>query len=538
MCIRDRHANQPFASINNRYVIVYNGEIYNFIELKESLILKGFKFRTNSDTEVLLTAYEYYGSKVVNYLDGMFAFCILDIKKNKMFCARDHLGIKPFYFYHNKAKQEFYFASELKGLFSFIDVPKNISKDSIAEFLFNGWLYEPDTGFQDIYKLPPGGKIEINIKSMELKQSIYFDVSTEDSYSNSDIDKIISDSILRQCRSDVPLGIFFSGGVDSSVIASKVDGAICLSAKYRDDDIFNSGIGNDYHYSKEIAKILDLSIKKVELEERSDNISLIKDVVINNEELNSDFTYKISEDMSIMARKSGYKVMLSGMGADELFGGYSRYKAVRYKKIYFVLAKMSKVFKKYLKKIKSIEKKVDRFYTFVNENDYCYSYSSLIGSFSRKEINELLLNNDSIDKYHNKINKYLDNVKNETPYKKALYLDLYGFLSHNFMVADKSSMQASIELRVPLANKEILVKNFYRSDSSLFDFNSMKKDLKLILKGKIPSKILNRRKTGFSPPLDGLINRLGEGEIRKILSSQNLGSVSYTHLTLPTNREV
>ena len=138
------------------------------------------------------------------------------------------------------------------------------------------------------------------------------------------------------------------------------------------------------------------------------------------------------------------------------------------------------------------------------------------------------MNNDSIDKYHKKINKYLDNVKNETPYKKALYLDLYGFLSHNFMVADKSSMQASIELRVPLANKEILVKNFYRSDSSLFDFSSMKKDLKLILKGKIPSKILNRRKTGFNPPLDGLINRLGEGAIRRILSSQKLGH--YIHV--------
>ena len=144
----DKHANQPFKSVGAEQVIVFNGEIYNFIELKEGLLSKGFTFRTNSDTEVLLAAYEFYGSRVVEYLDGMFAFCILDLKKNKMFCVRDHLGIKPFYFYHNKAKQEFYFCSELKGLFSFDDVPKKISKDSIAEYLFNGWLYEPETGFQ------------------------------------------------------------------------------------------------------------------------------------------------------------------------------------------------------------------------------------------------------------------------------------------------------------------------------------------------------------------------------------------------------
>jgi asparagine synthase (glutamine-hydrolysing) len=518
-----QHANQPFRSIDNRYVITYNGEIYNFIELKESLILKGFTFRTNSDTEVLLSAYECYGNKVVNYLDGMFAFCILDLKEGKVFCARDHLGIKPFYFYHNKNNKEFYFSSELKGLFSFDKVPKKISKDAIAEFLFNGWLYEPDTGFEEVYKIPPGGKIEIDLKSMDVQQNIYFDVSKETNISTFDIDKIISDSIHKQCRSDVPLGIFFSGGVDSSVIASKVSDAPCLSASYNNDDINDSGMGDDYYYSKVIAKILNLSLKKVKLEEESNGLDGIRDTVIHNEELLSDFTYRISEEISISARKLGYKVMLGGMGADEMFGGYDRYKAVRYKKLYRLIAFLMMPFKRLLKKVKGIDKKIDRFFTFVKERDFCYSYSSLVGSFSLNEIENLLVDTSGIERYHKKINKYLNRVSDETDYKKAFYLDLYGFLPHNFMVADKSSMQASIELRVPLANKDILVKNFYRKDSDIFNFNSTKKDLKLMLNNLIPSKIINRRKTGFNPPMDGLINRIGEDKIKKILSSKSLG---------------
>jgi asparagine synthase (glutamine-hydrolysing) len=520
----DSQANQPFTSNDGRYVITYNGEIYNYIELRENLISQGFLFRTNSDTEVLLSAYECYGSKVFDYLDGMFAFCILDLKDNKMYCARDHLGIKPLYFYHNDKNKEFYFSSELKTLFLFDNVPKKISRDSVTEFLFNGWLYEPDTGYSQIYKIPPGGCISIDIESMHVNHDIYFDVSkAEKDPSLGDINELVSTSVAEQCISDVPLGIFFSGGVDSTVIASKIKYAQCLSAKYKDEDIINSGIGNDFLYSQQISEILGLSLKKVELRGQVSSVDSIKNVVIHNEELLSDFTYIISEEISRLARKNGYKVMLSGMGADEMFGGYDRYKAVAYKKLYQLIAFLMMPFKKHIKKIKTFDKKLDRFYAFVKEKDFCYSYSSLIGSFSREEIEELLIDTSGIEKYHKKINKYLNNVSDKTSYKKAFYLDLYGFLSHNFMVADKSSMQASIEMRVPLANKDILVKNFHRKDSDMFDFHSMKKDLKLMLKNLIPAKIINRRKTGFNPPMDGVINRIGEDKIRQILSSESLG---------------
>ena len=526
----DNRANQPFISDNGRYSLTYNGEIYNFIELREELVLEGFEFRTNSDTEVLMKAYEYYGSKLVDYLDGMFAFCIVDTLEGVAFLARDHLGIKPIYYHHNQDSHEFYFSSELKSLFVFENVPKKICKKSIAEFLFNGWLYEPDTGYSQVYKIPPGGCITIDIKSMRVNHDIYFDVSKTEKDLDldldldlNDIDDLVSDSIFKQCRSDVPLGIFFSGGVDSTVIASKVDHAQCLSAKYKEEDIINSGIGNDFLYSQQISTILDLSLTKVELEEEVGSADSIRDVVVHNEELLSDFTYKISEEISSLARKNGYKVMLSGMGADEMFGGYDRYKAVAYKKLYQLIAFLMMPFKKHIKKIKTFDKKLDRFYAFVKEKDFCYSYSSLIGSFSREEIEELLIDTSGIEKYHKKINKYLNNVSDKTSYKKAFYLDLYGFLSHNFMVADKSSMQASIEMRVPLANKDILVKNFHRKDSDMFDFHSMKKDLKLMLKNLIPAKIINRRKTGFNPPMDGVINRIGEDKIRQILSSESLG---------------
>jgi asparagine synthase (glutamine-hydrolysing) len=519
----DSRANQPFVSDNGRYSLTYNGEIYNFIKLRKKLVLEGFEFRTNSDTEVLMKAYECYGSKLVDYLDGMFAFCIVDTLEGVVFLARDHLGIKPIYYHHNQDNHEFYFSSELKSLFSFENIQKKICKKSIAEFLFNGWLYEPDTGYSQVYKIPPGGCITIDVKSMHVNHDIYFDVSkTEKDSSLGDINELVSNSISEQCVSDVPLGIFFSGGVDSTVIASKIRHAQCLSAKYKDEDIINSGIGNDFLYSQQISTILDLSLTKVELEEDIGSIDSIRNTVIHNEELLSDFTYNISEEISILAKKNGYKVMLSGMGADEMFGGYDRYKAVAYKKLYQLIAFLLKPLKKHIKKIKTFDKKINRFYTFIKEKDFCYSYSSLIGSFSREEIENLLIDTSGIEKYHRKINKYLNNVSDKTPYKKAFYLDLYGFLPHNFMVADKSSMQASIEMRVPLANKDILVKNFHRKDSDMFDFFSMKKDLKLMLKNLIPARIINRRKTGFNPPMDGVINRIGEDKIRQILSSESL----------------
>ena len=521
----DNHANQPLEYLN-RYHIVFNGEIYNYIEIKKELLKNNYIFSTSSDTEVLVAAYDYYREDVFDYLDGMFAFSIYDKLENKLICARDHLGIKPLYYYYNQEKNDFYYASELKSLFAFVDVPKRIDRNGICEFLINGWLYEPDTGFEHVFKVMPGAYIEYNLNTFKVKNEIYFDVTKEKKTLNivrkKNLEKLIDESIDIQCRSDVPLGVFFSGGVDSTVIVSKVDNPVCLTAKYNQDDINNSGIGNDYIYSMEISNELNLNIIPICLEEEDSSIKTIKEIVKNTEEPIADYTYKISEKISYKAREEGYKVMLSGMGADEIFAGYPRYKMVKYKKYFTFIALLIKPFRKVIKKFKKIEKVVDRFFEFTEEKDFIFRYSSLIVGFSKNEVKTLIKNQDYLDCYHNKISAYLRKVENRSDFKKAFYLDLYGFLSHNFTVADKSSMQASIELRVPLVNKYLLVKNFNEDENKLYDLFTTKKQLKDILRKILPDKTIDRKKTGFNPPMDNIIKNLGQEKIIEIIDNGKL----------------
>ena len=158
----------------------------------------------------------------------------------------------------------------------------------------------------------------------------------------------------------------------------------------------------------------------------------------------------------------------------------------------------------------------------MEEKDFIYSYSSLIGSFSKSEIEKIVKQKNDIQKYHDKMNNFLEKVKKETDFKKVFYLDLYGFLSHNFIVADKSSMQASIEMRVPLINRELVVKNFYENENKLLDFFHTKKQLKKILYKILPKEVINRKKTGFNPPMDNLIRDIGKDNFLKIIKSGTL----------------
>ena len=336
----EERSNQPFE-YKNRYMIVFNGEIYNYKELKIDLENKGYKFETSSDTEVLIATYDAYKDNMYDYLDGMFAFAIYDKFKNKLIIARDHLGIKPVYYFFNQDRRAIYFSSEIKSLFNFNEVKKEIDPNMIGEFLLNGWLYEPDTGFKDVKKIFPGSFIKIHLESNKIEDVRYFDVKTEYKLKkfvkNNSIKKLIDDSIELQCNSDVKLGAFFSGGIDSTVIVNNVKDVECLSAKYEKKYLKQGGISDDFYYSKLIQKSLNLKVSRVELEEDEYSIDSLKSIVRKNEELNSDFTYLISEKIAFAAKNKKFKVMLSGMGADELFGGYPRYKVVKYKNIFKIL---------------------------------------------------------------------------------------------------------------------------------------------------------------------------------------------------------
>lgn len=514
-------AKQPFISNCNRYILTFNGEIYNYKALRDKYLDKK-ELTTSSDTEVLLNLYILKGKKILNELSGMFAFAIYDTVSKTTFIARDQLGIKPLYYYVDSDK--FIFSSEIKAIWKFKGVTKKINDSLYTEFLLNGFLYEPDTGFVGVKKLELGTYVTINSK-LEQHFKKYWHLNAEEKNINDEVNSLDSDienSIIEHLESDVPVGLFFSGGVDSTIILDKVkDNVKPVVVKSSTEDLKFSGQTNDYYYANKVAELLKVNLESITLTESiNSNEEFLRQIdylSIATEEPISDFTFISSQKISEKSKKLGYTVMLSGMGADEIFGGYPRYKVVRFEKIFRLINTITPDF---LLKNKSFEKKIQRFRNYFKHNNFGLKYASLIGYFSTTELDKLIINGSDTTDYQNKTSKLLNDLHRASNLKKAMFLDLYGFLSHNFSVADKSSMLHNLELRVPLATKNLIEKTFQIKSKSLLKLRDTKVILKkILLKANYPKHIIYRKKAGFNPPLDNLIRGLGVQKIDNVLQN-------------------
>ena len=519
----DSKSNQPFTIGN--HTIVFNGEIYNYLDLKEILIADGHEFQTNGDTEVLLLWLIHKGIECINEVEGMFAFSWFNKSSKELILCRDSLGIKPLYFYQDD--ENLIFASEIKSIFALYPQSKKIDKNFIAEYLLNGFIYEPDTGFEKIRKLKPGSYEKYDLKGNLITKNQYWElskVSDEKAIENSkEINNKIKSSINEHLISDVPVGLFYSGGIDSSIILTETRSRIApFTIKSSEEDYKQAGMTSDYNYAVKIAEHLNLNISGIELTHKemtnNDFLKLIEEVAIGNEELMADFTFQSSKLLSQKVRDLGFIVMLSGMGADEIFAGYPRYKFVKYDYLF----KYALPIIPFLKRVKYFSKKVERFNNYFLETDFIARYTSLIGYFSSKEVSLLLGSNSGIDKFKLKLNLILEPVRNLSNLRKAMFLDFYGFLAHNFSVSDKSSMLASIEVRLPLATKRLYEITWGLKDNFLVSFFRLKKPLRNFLIGLIPKKLIDRKKAGFNAPLDLSINKLGKELILEVFLTNKL----------------
>ena len=525
LSIIDLHkdSNQPFTI--GHYTIVFNGEIYNFLELKEILISDGHKFQTNGDTEVLLLWIIHKGIECINEVEGMFAFSYFNKISKELILCRDSLGIKPLYIYEDD--ENLIFASEIKSIFALYSKLRKIDKSLIAEYLLNGFIYEPDTGFEKIRKLKPGSYEKYDLQGNLITKKQYWElseISTEKAIKNSkEINDEIKTSINQHLVSDVPVGLFYSGGIDSSIILTETKSRIApFTIKSSEEDYKEAGMTSDYSYAVNIAEHLNLNISSIELTHKeatnNDFLKLIEEVAVGNEELMADFTFQSSKVLSQKVRNQGFVVMLSGMGADEIFAGYPRYKFVKYDYLF----KIAQPILPLLKGVKYFSKKVDRFNNYFSETDFISRYTSLIGYFSINEVSLLLGSNSGIDKFKLKLNLMLEPVRNLSNLRKAMYLDFYGFLAHNFSVSDKSSMLASIEVRLPLATKRLYEISWGLKDNFLVSILRLKKPLRNFLIKLVPKKLIDRKKAGFNAPLDLSINKLGKELILEIFLTNKL----------------
>lgn len=520
----DPRSHQPFSINEGQYVIIFNGEIYNYRSIKKDLEDRGVEFTTQSDTEVFLKAYETFGIECVKEFRGIFTAVIFDKENEKLFLIRDQIGIKPLYYFKDQ-KGNLFFASELKSLFTFSSVERIISKLDICQFLNMGFVIEPRTGFENVLKVKPGSYIAAHGHS--LSETSYYEPSIARSGIKNDVNDKIKHACQEQELADVPLALLYSGGLDSSVLASKLKSSTTsLFFENSKEEIKSAGLVDDKYYALKIAEQLDLDLELIQADEKDseDLLAEIEYIASKVEEPISDYTFVASEKICRKARELGYKVVISGMGGDEAFGGYPRYILAKnyslLRKIRFLIRLIAPL----LSRHSFFSKKIKRLLSFLKEDLFALGYIRMIGYLSSDEINSLLHENKLQIEFEKSLLEDLEKYENCSYLKQAMVLDYSGFLSHNLIVADKSSMLASVEMRVPLLDLDVYQSGLEKADEFLISGADQKLILQEILIQKVPKKYVSRPKAGFNPPLDSKINQIGMERIIKEFSSGLIGN--------------
>ena len=487
---------QPMSNEDDTMIITFNGEIYNFKELKEDLLKKGHKFKTNTDTEVILHGYEEYKEKILDKLRGMFAFVIWDKKNQTLFGARDHFGQKPFYYANMNGT--FMYASEIKSLLYHTDFKKEVNKEALKPYLTFQTSVLEETFFKGVYKLRPGHYLKYDFKKNKLEIKEYYNINFKPVPQDFDklvekIDDTITKSIDYHTISDVPVGAYLSGGIDSSYVVSylKPNKTFSVGFDYKDF--------NEVPMAKDLSNLLKIENKN-ELINSDDFFESIDKVQYYADEPTANLSAVPLYFLSKLAAKD-VKVVLSGEGADELFGGYTFYdediKLKKYRKLPFFLRKT----------LKNIVAPLPSFHgkNFLTKGgskieDY-YVGNAFI--FDNKEANKILSEKyKSNIKYQDITKPYFDKVKDKDDLTKMQYLDMYFWLPNDILLkADKMSMANSLELRVPILDKEVFKLAKTIPSEYKLSHGTTKYILRKAASKRIPEEWYKRRKKGFPVPI-------------------------------------
>ena len=528
------NGNQPQKK--NNIISIFNGEIYNFKEIKEELISIGYKFNTNSDSEIIPNAFLAWGIKCIEKFNGMFSIAIYDLDKKKIFIIRDRVGIKPLFF--SKFNDCFLFSSEIKGIINFPGFQKELNLNALSSYLsFRYPMGDENTFFKNIEKVSPGSYLEIDIKKKLIKKNFYWrlpainsNTNFSEKYYDEKLENLLEDSVKKQLISDVPLGVFLSGGLDSSILAS-------IAAKNIPDKLKTYSVGFSEKKYDETSKARLISnfigsehqevlVNKKDFFNNLESIIKIKDTPLS---IPHEFPmYLLSKRM-----KQDITVVLSGEGADEFFGGYSR---VQNSALDFLKGKFFSKFsgKHFFNKIFSIDEKFD----FKNKN-YLDYFFHVYKWFSLNE-KEKLFSDDIINK--------LDNDKIKEPWRQVVetYKD-NNFYDQTLLMFQKNHLQClldrldimtmanSIEARVPFLDHRLIefintvpfeykirwkskINKFKSLFSNNFKFSEKYDTNKYLLRklGKrhLPQSTAVEKKLGFPLPMNNWMN---DNKIKEIL---------------------
>lgn len=488
------NGSQPIYNEDKTKVVVFNGEIYNYQELRDELLKCGHDFTTNTDTEVLIHGYEEYGEKLLDKLRGMFAFVIYDIENKEIFAARDFYGIKPFYY--SMMGDTFLFGSEIKSFLIHPDFKKELNKKVLEYYLTFQYSPGVETFFKNVYKLLPGHYLKYKDGNLDIVKyyEIEFSVDNDMSYDEwkDGIKKRLSDSIKAHKISDVEVGSFLSSGVDSSFIAASSDV----------DKTFTVGFNNEKYseisYAKDLSKNIDTTniSKVISKEEYFKNLSNIMyymdEPLADPSAVALYFVTKIASE--------NVKVSLSGEGADEIFGGYNIYQEPFvwswYYKIPFgirkVVGKVAGIFPSHrglnflVRRGKKLE---DRF----------------IGNafiFDKSEVKKLLNFKMETNGFKDLTQPFYDKVSDCDDVVRMQYIDFNFWLIGDILLkADKMSMANSLEVRVPFLDRPLIDYACKLPTEFKTDKFKTKKIFRDIASETLEDKVSNKKKLGFPVPI-------------------------------------
>lgn len=488
-----KSGDQPIYNEDETKVIMFNGEIYNFEELREDLKEKGHVFKTNSDTEVVLHGYEEFGPEILQKLRGMFAFVIWDIVKKEIFIARDIFGIKPLYYAH--MNDTFMFASEIKAFLDNPDFVREINKDALKPFMT--FQYNPlnETFFKGVYKLEPRHYIKYSADQKEKITPVeYFDIdfSGEGGVRLDDIEKTIASSVEYHKISDVKVGSFLSSGIDSSYIVSLL----------KPDDTFTVGFDHDGFDETDRAKVLSesLGIKNTKKTITSEEFfEALPKVQYYSDEPHANLSSVPLFYLSEMAKKD-VTVVLSGEGADELFGGYDTYNYSSYIRMYRRLPKFLRVLNGKVAELLPNFK--GKHFLIRGKKNLEESYIGQAMIFDAKEVGSVLTPEYMCGPDSKEITKpYFDRAKGLDDISKMQFVDMFLWLPNDILLkADKMTMAHSLELRVPYLDKEVLkLATKLKMTDKLRD-GIGKYALRQAASSTIPKEWFERKKLGFLVP--------------------------------------
>lgn len=489
-----KSGNQPMAYNHKKKkaVIVFNGEIYNFKEIKKELSDKGYEFKSNSDTEVILASYLEWGENCVKKFNGMWAFCIYDMHKKILFLSRDRTGKKPLYYFYDGKK--FIFSSEIKGLLKH-KINKEINRDAIDLYFSLGFIPSPFSIYNNIYKIEARQNLVFDIKSCNLKKEYYYEWPKYSPDNNADklkeeIENIITDSTKKRMIADVPLGAFLSGGLDSSTVVN--------FAKHFNEDIntYSVGFEGKYDETPNIKILVDKFKTKHHHKYFTENDfnKILKNIFYYYDEPFSDPSMFPTIFLSKFSREK-LTVSLSGDGGDENFGGYPRYKTANRLEI---LRKIPESLRKIAIKIMPVNKIREGLKLSLFSKEKFYSEAR--SNFYKPEITKEILESNMRKALEFSGGNLIEAVR-------RMDIEFYT-LPDNFLTkVDRASMANSLEVRCPFLDYRLLEYSMKIPSEYKTNLYGDKRLFKKIIKKFLPRKIIRGKKKGFTPPISSWMEK-------------------------------